>query len=408
METLPQRIFRKDLEGRFTFGNGNFCRARNRPLDEIIGKTDFDFSPPELAARYQADDRRVSETGQTLDVVEEYVKPDGSPRYVHTIKTPVYGPDGRIAGVQGIHWDITDRKLAEQALERTNAQLARGRPRRADGPAGGAAGQRGPEARPEPAWCRARSWPGWGRWWRGWPTRSTTRCRSSGTTWPCCRRDVEAVVGVLGIYRQADPVIAERKPELSAELVDAAERTDLPYTLENLNELLARSADGLRRIQQIVQDLRHFARLDEADLHDADLNAGIESTVNIVQGAAKARRVRIETHLAALPPVACFPAKLNQVVMNLLTNAIDASPEGRAGDGADRVDRPDRGPRRRRRGGGVAAAGRRGTRSRRSRRTRRFGSRWPTRGRGSTRRSRPGSSTRSSRPSRRERGRGWG
>jgi len=109
-----------------------------------------------------------------------------------------------------------------------------------------------------------------------------------------------------------------------------AEQIDLPYTLKNLDELLVRSRDGLRRIKQIVDDLRHFARLDDADLHDADLNAGIESTINIVQGKAKSRRVRIEKQLGALPPVSCYPAKVNQVIMNLLTNAIDASPEGTA------------------------------------------------------------------------------
>jgi two-component system NtrC family sensor kinase len=98
--------------------------------------------------------------------------------------------------------------------------------------------------------------------------------------------------------------------------------------MNNLDELLVRSRDGLRRIKQIVDDLRHFARLDDADLHDADLNAGIESTINIVQGKAKSRRVRIDKQLGELPQVACYPAKVNQVIMNLLTNAIDASPEG--------------------------------------------------------------------------------
>jgi len=123
VETLPQRIFRKDLMGRYTFGNGNFCRARGRPLHEMIGKSDYDFSPPDLARRYREDDRKVVESGQTLDIIEEYIKPDGDRRYIHTIKTPVYGTDGRIVGVQGIHWDVTDRKLAEQELGRKNHQL---------------------------------------------------------------------------------------------------------------------------------------------------------------------------------------------------------------------------------------------------------------------------------------------
>ena len=66
VETLPQNILRKDLQGRFTFANQQFCKILGRPLEEIVGKTDFDFFPRELAEKYQRDDRRVMQTGQAL------------------------------------------------------------------------------------------------------------------------------------------------------------------------------------------------------------------------------------------------------------------------------------------------------------------------------------------------------
>src|ERR671920_2383530 len=79
---------------------------------------------------------------------------------------------------------------------------------------------------------------------------------------------------------------------------------------------------------RLARALRSFARLDESDLHEVDLNAGIQSTVNIISGHAKKKQVKIETEFdKRLPPVACQPAKVNQVVMNLLSNAIDASRE---------------------------------------------------------------------------------
>src|SRR5260370_13301098 len=90
---------------------------------------------------------------------------------------------------------------------------------------------------------------------------------------------------------------------------------------------MVRSGDGLKRIQQIVRDLRDFARLDTSEMHVVDLNEGVESTVNIVRGLAKKKRVVIETRLGMLPPVSCLAAKINQVVMNLIANAIDACPE---------------------------------------------------------------------------------
>jgi signal transduction histidine kinase len=91
---------------------------------------------------------------------------------------------------------------------------------------------------------------------------------------------------------------------------------------------MARSRDGLKRIQHIVKDLRDFARLDESDLHEVDLNAGIESTVNIIRGQAKKQDVELQLDLAPLPGVTCYPAKINQVVLNLVANAIDACSAG--------------------------------------------------------------------------------
>ena len=143
------------------------------------------------------------------------------------------------------------------------------------------------------------------------------------------QRDLRALLDVLELYVSADALLGERMPELSESICELAERIDLPYTAENLPVLMKSTIDGLRRIQRIVQDLRNFARLDESDWHEVDLNDGITSTANIVRGSARDRGVEVALELAGhLPRVACYPAKLNQVVMNLLTNAIDASPSG--------------------------------------------------------------------------------
>src|SRR5262249_14937116 len=68
--------------------------------------------------------------------------------------------------------------------------------------------------------------------------------------------------------------------------------------------------------------------LHEAERKEIDLNAGIETTVAIARVSAWPKRVEVVTDLAELPHITCYPAKLNQVVLNLLTNAIDASPRG--------------------------------------------------------------------------------
>jgi PAS domain S-box-containing protein len=118
VNSLPQNIFCKDLEGRFTFGNRAFCATVRRSLAEILGKTDFDLYPPERATRYRAEDQRVTSTGQPFETVDENVTPSGEPRFTHIVKTPRYDSDRRIVGAQGIFWDVTRRQGAENDLVR--------------------------------------------------------------------------------------------------------------------------------------------------------------------------------------------------------------------------------------------------------------------------------------------------
>src|SRR5207245_2493324 len=100
-------------------------------------------------------------------------------------------------------------------------------------------------------------------------------------------------------------------------------------------------AEGLRRIRTIVQDLRDFARLDEAESKEVDLNAALQSTLVALHHELNQKALRVETGLQELPPVVCHPAKINQVFFNILLNAIQAS--GREGliEGRTRPDRAD-------------------------------------------------------------------
>jgi PAS domain S-box-containing protein len=116
VNSLPQKIFCKDPDGRFTFGNRAFCQAMGRSLDEIVSKTDRDFFPLDLAEKYRQDDVRVFETGQVLDLVEEHAAPGGERVFVQVVKAPLSDFEGKTVGIQGIFWDVTDQKLAEDGL----------------------------------------------------------------------------------------------------------------------------------------------------------------------------------------------------------------------------------------------------------------------------------------------------
>jgi PAS domain S-box-containing protein len=124
VENLPQNVFRKDLQGRFTFVNRRFCETVGKPASEILGKTDFDLFERRLAEKYQGDDRRVVETGQPFETVEEHGRPGGQRLQVQVSKTALCDPHGKIVGVQGIFWDITEQRLAVMALRESEANLA--------------------------------------------------------------------------------------------------------------------------------------------------------------------------------------------------------------------------------------------------------------------------------------------
>ncbi len=127
VETMPQNVFRKDIEGRFTFANQQYCTHYHCKLEEILGKTDFDFFPRDLAEKYQKDDRRVMQTGQTYEFTEEHHPFGQEKRVTHVVKTPLYDAHGTIIGLQGMFWDVTEQVRAEEKIRRTTAELAQSR-----------------------------------------------------------------------------------------------------------------------------------------------------------------------------------------------------------------------------------------------------------------------------------------
>ncbi len=125
VDTLPINILRKDLRGRVTYGNRGYCERMGKPLSELLGRSDYDLFPKELANKYLSDDEKVIRTGEMFEDIEEHRGSDGRKSYVHVLKAPVRDAQGKVVGTQVIFWDVTARKLAEEALEKTATDLAR-------------------------------------------------------------------------------------------------------------------------------------------------------------------------------------------------------------------------------------------------------------------------------------------
>ncbi|MGD0017221.1 MAG: PAS domain-containing protein [Verrucomicrobiia bacterium] len=127
IDTFPDLIYVKDTEGRFLLGNEAVARvmAAVSP-DELIGKTDFDYYPKELADRFYADDRQVLTSGTPLKDREEHYTSCGGPAgWYLTTKVPIRDANGNITGLVGISRDITARKQAAEALRRERDLIMR-------------------------------------------------------------------------------------------------------------------------------------------------------------------------------------------------------------------------------------------------------------------------------------------
>jgi PAS domain S-box-containing protein len=321
VETIPQMILCKDLEGRFIFANQKFCNELGRTRDEINGKTDLDFFPPALAEKYRRDDMTVLETGQVLDVVEEHVTPKGEKLYVQVMKTPLYGALNKPIGIQAIFWDVTERLRAEEKLKEQNVTLqALARSEREAHQALKSAQSR---------MVQTEKLASLGQLVAGVAHEINNPLAFVSNNIAVLERDLHDMINLINLYRKIERPEAAVEAQLNEQIEAVSQQLDLDYTLDNLPRLIERTREGLRRIERIVKDLRLFARVDEGDWNEVDLNPGIESSVNMLQGHARKKGVRLTAELEPLPLVRCRGARVHQVIVNLLMNAIDAcEPEG--------------------------------------------------------------------------------
>jgi PAS domain S-box-containing protein len=123
LDNFPFMVWLKDVNSRFMAVNKAFVRDCGRAhMGEVIGQTDFDLYPRELAQHYVDDDRSVMESKQQIDV-EELVVIQGSTRWCETFKTPVLDQTGKVLGTTGFARDITERKRLHQELRDQREQL---------------------------------------------------------------------------------------------------------------------------------------------------------------------------------------------------------------------------------------------------------------------------------------------
>ena len=117
-------------------------------------------------------------------------------------------------------------------------------------------------------------------------------------------------------------------PDPPAAIAQQSEAMDLDFMVKDLSKLIESMKEGARRIREIVLALRTFSRLDEAEVKSINIHDGIDSTLVILGSRLKPKlihpKIEILRNYGSIPLVECYPGPLNQVFMNILSNAIDA------------------------------------------------------------------------------------
>jgi PAS domain S-box-containing protein len=125
IDTLPLRIWLKDNDSRYLAANRAEAEASGRPVDQIVGRSDADLWPTDVAEAHRAGDREVMARRQRAKVEEALPGRDGAAQWVETYRAPVLDEDGTLLGTVGASYDISERKAAEAAREAALAEARR-------------------------------------------------------------------------------------------------------------------------------------------------------------------------------------------------------------------------------------------------------------------------------------------
>ncbi|MDP2786887.1 MAG: response regulator [Pseudomonadota bacterium] len=140
------------------------------------------------------------------------------------------------------------------------------------------------------------------------------------------QRQVDDLLRVIGAYEAADADLAAH-PERLAAIMAAKKAADLDFLREDIVTLMSESRAGLARVAKIVSNLKDFSQVDSADWQFVKLEAGLDSTLEVVASEIKSK-AEVKKEYAGLPDVECMAAQINQVFAKLLVNAAQAI-EGR-------------------------------------------------------------------------------
>jgi PAS domain S-box-containing protein len=292
IDNVPDLIYVKDAQSRFVLANSATARFMGASSpDELLGKTDFDFYPEQLASQFWADEQSIIESGQPLiSKGEPNIDCAGTTRWLLTTKVPLRDNEGKIVGLVGIGRDVTARRQAEEVLQQRAQELAT------------LASQ-----------------------------NALLHKQVEHYAAELEQRVVERTAQLEAAVKELEAFSYSVSHDLRAPLraIDGFTRIlleDYGPSLDAEGKRVCRViSDNTRHMGQLIDDLLAFSRLSRADMRPVPIDMEALANSAFHQLTTPESRARIDFRLGALPPAVGDPTLIGQVWLNLLSNAIKFS-----------------------------------------------------------------------------------